>query len=334
MSSLSEPCIRRPVGTTLLAIGLFLVGCVAYVFLPVSSLPTVDFPVIRVSATRPGADPIVMSETVAAALERRLAELAGVNQMTSPSSLGITNIVLQFNLGRDIDRAARDVQAAINASLSDLPSDLPSLPRFRKANPSAAPVLIIALTSKTLPPSALYDIADTVLVQRLSQIDGVGEVNVSGAEQPAVRVQLRPGALSTAGIATDDVRVALVNANPLTPLGAFNSERQSETIATNPQMRTAEEFRNLVVKTVNGTVVRLSDIADIEDSVRSTKAAAWFNKEPSVLLLITKAGDANVIDTVDRVKALLPRLKEFLPAGVEFTIFSDRTGTIRASVRD
>ena len=275
-----------------------------------------------------------MSETVAAPLERRLGEIAGVNQMTSTSSLGITNIVLQFNLGRDIDRAARDVQAAINASLSDLPSDLPALPRFRKANPSAAPVLIIALTSKTLPPSTLYDIADSVLVQRISQIDGVGEVNVNGAEQPAVRVQLRPGALATAGIATDDVRIALVNANPLTPLGAFNNQRQAETIATNPQMRTAEEFRNLVVKTVNGTVVRLSDIADIEDSVRSTKAAAWFNKEPSVLLLITKAGDANVIDTVDRVKALLPQLKEFLPAGVDFTIFSDRTGTIRASVRD
>jgi multidrug efflux pump len=334
VSSLSEPFIRRPVGTTLLALGLFLVGCVAYEFLPVASVPSVDFPVIRVNATRPGADPIVMSETVAAPLERRLGEIAGVNQMTSTSSLGATNIVLQFDLGRDIDRAGRDVQAAINASLSDLPSDLPALPRFRKANPSAAPVLIIALTSKTLTPAALYDIADTVLVQRISQIEGVGEVNVNGAEQPAVRIQLRPGALASAGIATDDVRVALVNANPLTPLGTFSNQRQSETIAVDPQMRTADEYRNLVVKTVKGTVVRLSDIAEIEDSVRSTKSAAWFNKEPSVLLLVTKAGDANVIDTVDRVKALLPQLKEFLPAGVEFSIFSDRTGTIRASVRD
>ena len=335
MSSLSEPFIRRPVGTTLLAIGLFLVGSVAYFFLPVASVPSVDFPVIRVSASRPGADPIVMSSTVAAPLERRLGEIAGVNQMTSTSSLGTTNITLQFDLGRDIHRAGRDVQAAINAALSDLPSDLPTLPRFRKANPSAAPVLIIALTSKTLTPATLYDIADTVLVQRISQIEGVGEVNVNGAEQPAVRVQLRPGALAAAGIATDDVRVALVNANPLTPLGAFNSARQAETIATNPQMRTAEEFRDLVIRTsATGNVVRLSDIADIEDSVRSTKSAAWFNKEPSVLLLVTKAGDANVIDTVDRVKALLPQLKEFLPAGVDFHIFSDRTGTIRASVRD
>ncbi len=334
MSSLSEPFIRRPVGTTLLAIGLFLIGCVAYEFLPVSSLPTVDFPVIRVFATRPGADPIVMSETVAAPLERRLGEIAGVSQMTSTSSLGITSIVLQFDLGRDIDRAGRDVQAAINASLSDLPSDLPALPQFRKANPSAAPVLIIALTSKTLTPAALYDIADTVLVQRISQIEGVGEVNVNGAEQPAVRIQLRPGALAAAGIASDDVRVALVNANPLTPLGAFNSDRLAETIATNPQLKTADEFRNLVIKSVKGTVVHLSDVADVEDSVRSTRSAAWFNREPSVLLLITKAGDANVIDTVDRIKALLPQLKEFLPAGVDFTIFSDRTGTIRASVHD
>src|SRR5579871_5260944 len=180
MNSLSEPFIRRPVGTTLLAIGLFLVGCVAYIFLPVSALPTVDFPVIGVGASRPGADPIVMSETVAAPLERRLGEIAGVSQMTSTSSLGITRIILQFDLGRDIDRAARDVQAAINASLSDLPSDLPALPTFRKANSAAAPVFVLALTSKTLQTAALYDVADTVLAQRISQVEGVGEVTVSG----------------------------------------------------------------------------------------------------------------------------------------------------------
>jgi multidrug efflux pump len=332
--SFSSPFIHRPVGTTLLAIGLFLIGCVAYNFLPVASVPSVDFPVIRVSASRPGADPTVMSTTVAAPLERRLGEIAGVTQMTSTSSLGTTRIILQFALGRDIDRAARDVQAAINASLSDLPSDLPSLPTFRKANPSASPVLIIALTSKTLPPSALYDVADTVLVQRISQIEGVGEVTVSGAEQPAVRVRMNPGMLASAGIATDDVRTAIVNANSLAPLGAFNGHRQSETIATNPQLRTAAEYESLIVKTTNGNVVRLSDVADVEDSVRSTRSAAWFNKEPSVLLLVTKQGDANVIDTVDRVKALLPQIKEFIPAGVEFSILSDRTGTIRASVRD
>jgi multidrug efflux pump len=334
VNSFSEPFILRPVGTILLAIGLFLTGVVAYLSLPVASVPNIDFPVIRVSASRPGADPTIMASTVAAPLERRLGEISGINQMTSTSSLGSTSIALQFSLGRDIDRAARDVQAAINASLSDLPSDLPSLPRFWKANPAASPVLIVALTSKTLLPSALYDIADTVLIQRISQISGVGEVTVSGAEQPAVRVRLNPGALANAGISTDTVRQAIVNANSISPVGAFENARQSETISTNRQMRTAEEFRDLVVQVVNGNVVRLADVADVDDSVRNTRSAAWFNKEPSVLLTITKQSDANVIDTVDRVKKLLPELKQWIPAGVDLTIFSDRTETIRASVLD
>ena len=208
--SISEPFIRRPVGTTLLAIGLFLVGIVAYINLPVASVPNVDFPVIRVFASRPGADPSVMAATVAAPLERKLGQIAGVDQITSTSSLGNTSIMLQFSIGRNIDRAARDVQAAINASLADLPSDLPSLPRFRKANPSAAPVFVLALTSKTISTSAMYDVADTVLAQRISQVPGVGEVNVSGADQPAVRIALNPVALSNAGIATDDVRQAII----------------------------------------------------------------------------------------------------------------------------
>jgi multidrug efflux pump len=332
--SFSEPFILRPVGTILLAIGLFLAGVVAYLSLPVASVPNIDFPVISVSASRPGADPSVMAATVAAPLERRLGEISGVTQMTSTSSLGNTRISLQFSLGRDIDRAARDVQAAINASVSDLPSDLPSLPRFRKANPSASPVLIVALTSKTLLPSALYDIADTVLIQRISQIPGVGEVTVSGAEQPAVRVRLNPGALASAGVSTDTVRQAIVNANSISPVGAFENDRQSETISTNRQMRTAEEFRDIVIKVENGNVLRLSDVADVDDSVRNTRSAAWFNKEPSVLLTITKQSDANVIDTVDRVKKLLPEMKQWIPAGVDLTIFSDRTETIRASVLD
>jgi multidrug efflux pump len=311
--SFSEPFILRPVGTILLAIGLFLAGVVAYLSLPVASVPNIDFPVISVSASRPGADPSVMAATVAAPLERRLGEISGVTQMTSTSSLGNTRISLQFSLGRDIDRAARDVQAAINASVSDLPSDLPSLPRFRKANPSASPVLIVALTSKTLLPSALYDIADTVLIQRISQIPGVGEVTVSGAEQPAVRVRLNPGALASAGVSTDTVRQAIVNANSISPVGAFENDRQSETISTNRQMRTAEEFRDIVIKVENGNVLRLSDVADVDDSVRNTRSAAWFNKEPSVLLTITKQSDANVIDTVDRVKKLLPEMKQWIP---------------------
>ena len=334
MMSFSEPFILRPVGTILLAIGLFLAGLVAYLSLPVAAVPSIDFPVIRVSASRPGADPTVMATTVAAPLERRLGEISGVNEMTSNSRTGTTNITLQFNLGRDIDSAARDVQGAINAAVAELPSDLPSLPRFRKANPAASPILVVALTSQTLPPSALYDVADTVLIQRLSQIPGVGEVTVSGAEQPAVRVRLNPGALASAGISSEVVRQAIVNANSLTPLGAFEGDRQSETISTNRQMRTAEEFRDIVVRNEQGTVVRLSDIAEVSDAVRNTRSAAWFNKQPSVLLTVTKSADANVIETVDRVKALLPELKQWIPAGVDFTIFSDRTASIRASVLD
>jgi len=334
MASISEPFIRRPVGTTLLAIGLFLVGTVAYEFLPVAAVPNVDFPAIRVSATRPGADPSVMAATVAAPLERRLGEISGIDQITSTSSLGATSIQLQFAIGRNIDRAARDVQAAINASLADLPSDLPTLPRFKKANTAAAPVFVLALTSKTISSSAMYDIADTVIAQRISQVPGVGEVTVSGADQPAVRIALNPVALSNAGIATDDIRLAIINANPLGPVGIFNGGRQSETLSTNKQMRTAAEFRDIVIKSSNGNFVRLSDVAEVQDSVRSSRSIAWFNKQPAVLIQITKQGDANVIDTVDRVRALIPELRQWIPGGVEISTLVDRTGTIRASVRD
>lgn len=332
--SISEPFIRRPVGTTLLAIGLVLVGLVAYRFLPVQNIPNVEFPAIFVGASRPGADPSVMAATVAAPLERKLGEIAGINQITSTSSLGSTRISLQFDINRNIDRAARDVQAAINASLADLPSDLPALPTFRKANPAASPVLILALTSSTMPTSAIYDVADTVLLQRIAQVTGVGEVNVSGADQPAVRMRLNPGALAAAGISTDTVRTAIVNANPLAPAGIFDGTRQSETIALNPQMRTAEEFRDIIVKSANGNTLRLSDIALVEDATRNSRSIAWFNRQPAVLILITKQADANVIETVERVKAILPDLKQWIPAGIDISILSDRTGTIRASVED
>ena len=262
---------------------------------------------IRVSATRPGADPTVMAATVAAPLERRLGQIAGINQITSTSSLGTTSIQLQFAIGRNIDRAARDVQAAINASLADLPSDLPTLPRFRKANPAAAPVFVLALTSKTISPSAIYDVADTVMAQRISQVPGVGEVTVTGADQPAVRIALNPVALSNAGIATDDVRLAIIGANPLGPVGIFNGGRQSETLSINRQMRTAAEFRDIIIKSRSGNFVRLSDVAEVEDSVRNSRSIAWFNKQPAVLIQITKQGDANVIDTVDRVQGADPR---------------------------
>ncbi|RIK96990.1 MAG: acriflavine resistance protein B [Proteobacteria bacterium] len=334
MMSISEPFIRRPVGTTLMAIGLFLVGLVAYGVLPVASVPSVEFPIINVSASRPGASPEVMAATVASPLERRLGEIAGVNQLTSSSSLGSTSITLQFDIGRDIDRAARDVQAAINAAMSDLPTDLPSLPRFRKANPDASPVLIVALTSKTMTPGAIYDVADTVLAQRISQVPGVGQVSVSGADQPAVRISLNPGALAAAGISTDAVRTAIVAANPLAPVGLFDGARQSETIALNRQMRTAAEFRDIIVKAADGNAVRLSDVAKVEDGARNSRSIAWYNKQPAVLLIITKQPDANVIATVDAVKELLPELKTWIPQGVDISVLSDRTGTIRASVHD
>src|SRR5229473_8322802 len=244
--SFSEPFIRRPVGTTLLAIGLFLVGAVAYQFLPVASMPTVDFPTINVTASRPGADPETMAATVAAPLERRLGEIAGVTELTSRSSLGSTRITVQFDLSRNIDGAARDVQAAINAALTDLPGDLQATPTFRKSNPAATPIMILALTSKIVPPSALYDAADTVIAQRLSQVEGVAEVNVNGAEQPAMRVRINPIALASMGLSMEDVRTAIANSNAAGPLGVFDGEGRAVTIATNDQLRSASQYDPLV----------------------------------------------------------------------------------------
>jgi hydrophobe/amphiphile efflux-1 (HAE1) family protein len=331
----SYPFIRRPVGTTLLAIGLLLVGIVAYHFLPVASMPTIEFPTIRVSASRPGADPAIMAATVAAPLERRLGEIAGVNEITSTSSLGSTNITIQFDLNRKIDGAARDVQAAMNAALTDLPGDLPTLPTFRKVNPSATPILILALTSKHTLPAYLYDVADSIIAQRIAQIDGVAEVTVNGAEQPAIRIRVNPVAIASMGISLEDVRTAVANANSASPLGTFDGPELARTIGSNDQLRSPSQYRAIVIKTApDGTVVRLGSIASVEASVRNTRSAAWFNLQPSVLLVITKQADANVIDTVDRIKELMPELKRWIPADTEIQVLSDRTLTIRASVFD
>ena len=330
----SWPFIRRPIGTTLLAIGLFLTGAVAYDFLPVSSLPSVSFPTISVSASYPGADPNTMAATVAAPLERRLGEISGVTELTSTSSQGSSRINVQFDLSRNADSAARDVQAAINAALSDLPSDLPSVPTFRKANPAAAPILILALTSKNLPGSAIYDAADTVVAQRLSQVEGVAEVSVAGSEQPAIRVRVDPDRIAGMGVTLEQIRNAIRNSNAQGPLGSFDGPQRSVTVGINDQLRQAPEYDSLVVKTVDGNVVRLSDVAKITPSVRNTRSAGWYNRDPSVLLIITKQGDANVIDTVDRIYALLPELKQWIPAGLDIHVLTDRTQTIRASVED
>ncbi len=330
----SGPFIRRPIGTTLMAIGLFLVGAVAYAFLPVASLPSVELPTIHVSASRPGADPNIMAATVAAPLERRIGEIAGVTELTSTSSLGTTSITVQFDLSRNVEGAARDVQAALNAALSDLPGDMPQLPTFRKMNPAAAPILILALTSKTLHPSEVYDAADSVIAQRLRQVEGVADVTVAGSEQPAIRVRVDPTRLSAMGLSMEDVRTAISNANAAGPLGSFDGGSRGTTIGINDQLANPADYDPLVVKTVDGTVIRLSNVATIRPSVRNSRSAGWFNRDPSVLLIITKQGDANVIDTVDRIYALLPELKQWVPAALDISVLNDRTQTIRASVLD
>ncbi len=331
--SASAPFIRRPVGTTLMAIGLFLVGAVAYVFLPVASLPAVEYPVIRVSASRPGADPATMAASVAAPLERHLGEIAGVNEITSNSTLGNCTITIQFDLSRSIDNAARDVQAALNAAANDLPGDVPLL-NVRKANPAASPVLILAMTSDNLPASAIYDAADTVVAQRISQVQGVGEVTVNGAEQPAIRVRVDPARLAAMGISLEAVRTAIVNANAPNQLGNFEGSTQSETIGTNDRITALQDYRDIVVTAANGTIVKLSDLAEIQRDVRNTRAAGWYNKKKAVLLIVTKQSDANVIETVDRVKAMIPQLQRLIPAGVTIQVMADRTLTIRASIQD
>jgi multidrug efflux pump len=330
----SLPFIERPIATTLLSVGVFLVGAVAYNFLPVSALPSVEYPTIHVSASRPGADPSTMAATVAAPLERRLGEIPGVIALTSTSSLGTASISVQFDIGRKIDNAARDVQAALNAAVADLPGDLPNLPNFRKANPNATPILILALTSDTRSASAVYDIADTVMAQRLSQVDGVAQVSVSGAEQPAIRIRVNPVAIASMGINLEDVRLAIVNANATGPLGVFDGDGIGWTIGANAQLRDPREYRDIVVKSANGAVTLLDSIASIELSTRNSRSAAWFNGRPAVLLVVTKQAEANVIQTVDRIMALLPELKRWAPADLRFSVLSDRTQMIRASVRD
>jgi hydrophobe/amphiphile efflux-1 (HAE1) family protein len=332
--NLAEPFVRRPVATTLLSIGLVLVGLVSYRSLPVASMPTVDLPTLRVSASRPGADPETMASSVAAPLERRLGAIAGVTEITSVSSLGLATIAIQFDLSRKIDKAAQDVQAAINAAAADLPSDMPTLPAVRKSNPAASPILVIALTSSTLPTSALYDAADTVLVQRLSQVDGVADVVVSGAEQPAVRVEVDPAVIAASGISLEQIRTAIANGAALGPVGMLEGKHQSEIIRVNSQFQNASEYSSLVLRAPNGTVLRLTDIAKVTDGVRNTRAAGTYDGRPAVIITITRSVGANVVETADRVRALIPELKRWIPADIDVSIMSDRTTTIRASLAD
>jgi hydrophobe/amphiphile efflux-1 (HAE1) family protein len=330
----SAPFIARPVATILLAIGLLLSGVVAYRFLPISALPSVDIPTIVVIAARPGADPETMANSVAAPLERRLGEISGVTEITSTSSIGNTSVVVQFDIDRDINGAARDVQAAINAAVTDLPSDLPTRPYYRKFNPADAPIMSLALSSDTLSTAQIYDAADTILAQRLSQAEGVSQVTVNGAEKPAVRVRLDPVRLAAAGLAGQDVTNAIKATNVLEPTGSFQGPDRAESIGINGQMSQASEYAPLVLKAGNGAILRLSDVATVIDGVANSRLAAWNGKQPAILLIITKEAGANVIDTVNRIKELLPQLMEWLPANIKLTVIADRTTTIRASVSD
>ncbi len=332
--SISTPFIHRPVATTLITLGIALAGLVAFNLLPVASLPQVDFPTISVSASFPGASPETMAATVATPLERSLGRIAGVTEMTSTSSLGQTRISLQFDLDRDIDGAARDVQAAINAARSLLPSGLPSNPSYRKVNPADAPILILALTSDTMTRGQLYDAADTILSQKLSQIKGVGQVRVGGSSLPAVRVELNPTLLNRYGISPEQVRLIIAASNANRPKGSVEAGDKHWQITANDQAKKASDYIPLIVSYRNGAAVRLDDLGDVVDSVQDVRNAGLFNSRPSVLLIVYKQPGANVIETVDRVKAILSQLQASIPAAINLQIASDRTPTVRASLKE
>ncbi|MDI1272540.1 efflux RND transporter permease subunit [Polaromonas sp.] len=336
--NLSEPFVRRPVATVLLTIGLALAGIGAFFVLPVSPLPQVDFPTISVSASLPGASPSTMASSVATPLERRLGTIAGVNEMTSSSGTGSTRISLQFDLNRKIDAAAREVQAAINASRADLPATLRSNPTYRKANPAAAPVIILALTSKTRAPGQIYDEVSNLVQQKIAQVPGVGDVELGGGSLPAVRVDLLPFALNRYGVSMEDVRAALQASNANRPKGAIEGNGQRLQIysgaSTASGGRKAADYRDLVVAWRNNAAIRLRDVAEVVDGVENINTLGLFNGEPAVIVLVTRQPDANVIATVDGVRALLPELQAQLPQDVVLHIASDRTNSIRASLKE
>ena len=332
--NLSAPFIRRPVATVLLTIGLALAGAAAFFVLPVAPLPQVDYPAISVSASLPGASPETMATSVATPLERRLGVISGVNEITSSSSTGSARVSLQFDLNRNIDAAAREVQAAINAARADLPSTLRSNPTYRKRNPADQPVVILALTSATKTPGQIYDAVSNVIQQRLSQVNGVGEVEIGGGSLPAVRVELSPFALNRFGISLEDVRAAIQSANANRPKGVVEDGARRLQVYTSTSGRTAADYRGLVVAYRNGAAVRLSDVADVIDSVQDTRVLGLFNGEPAIIVLITQQPGANLIDTVNRVRAELPSLQAQLPSDVKLEVASDATRSIRDSLHE
>ncbi|CAN5647666.1 multidrug efflux RND transporter permease subunit MdtC [soil metagenome] len=332
--NLSRPFVERPIATVLLTIGIALAGIAAFFVLPVSPLPKVDYPIISVSASMAGASPDTMASSVATPLERRLGTIAGVNEMTSSSSTGSARVTLQFDLNRNIDGAAREVQAAITAASADMPSSLRSNPTYRKANPASSPVIILALTSKTKTPGQIYDAVSNIVSQRLSQVEGVGDVEIGGGSLPAVRIELLPFALNQYGISTEDVRAAIQASNANRPKGAIEGEGRRLQIYTPAPGRHAADYRSLIVAWRNNAAVRLSDVANVVDGVENRRTQGLFNGQPAIVVLITREPSANIIETVDSVRALLPELRAQLPADIEVHVASDSTNSIRASLKE
>jgi multidrug efflux pump len=332
--SLSSPFIHRPIATVLLTAAIALAGAVAFTLLPVSPLPQIDFPTISVQANLPGASPEIMASSVATPLERQLGHIAGVTEMTSSSYLGSTSITLQFDLNRDIDAAARDVEAAINAASGYLPADLPNNPTYRKVNPADSPIMIVALTSDTYDQGQLYDAASTIMQQKLSQVQGVGQVSVGGASLPAVRVDVNPTQLNAYGLGLEDVRNMLGLQNANRPKGQIANETNTSDLAANDQLFKAAQYQPLIVGYSNGAAVRLSDIANVQDSVENLRSAGVANGKPCALVIIFREPGANIINTVDNIRAALPQLKASIPSAIDLTVMMDQTTTIRASVSD
>ncbi len=332
--NISAPFIHRPVATTLLTIAIALAGAVAFRVLPVSSLPQVDFPTVSVAASLPGAAPEIMASSVATPLERQFGRIAGVTEMTSSSFLGTTSITLQFDLNRNIDGAARDVEAAINAARSYLPANLPANPTYRKVNPADSPILILGMTSKVYDRGPMYDAASTIVQQSLSQVEGVGQVSVGGSSLPGVRVDLNPTQLNNFGLGLQDVNAMLSTQNANLAKGQITNGHTTQDIVANDQLMKADYYKPLIVGYHNGAAIKLSDIANVTDSVENIRAAGFLDGKPCVILIVFRQPGANIIDTVDRIIATIPVLEASVPAGMDFTVVLDRTSTIRASVKD
>jgi hydrophobe/amphiphile efflux-1 (HAE1) family protein len=332
--NLSRPFIERPIATTLLAAGLFIGGVIAYREIPVAPLPQVDLPTVNVQGLLPGASPETMASAVATPLERRFGRIAGLTDMISTSTLGSTNLTMQFDLARSIDAAARDVQAGINAASGDLPVNLPTRPIYRKVNPSDAPILILALTSAALPVGRVYDIANSILAQKISQVDGVGQVYVGGGQVPAVRVQVDPRALAGVGLTLEDVRAVLARVTTNQAKGAISGEAELRTIAANDQLLSAAQYPPIVLAYRNGAPLRLGDVARVVEDIENNRVAAWVDGRRSVLLIIRRQPGANIIEVIERIKSLLPELARAIPRSVEIIVASDRSQTIRASITD